>query len=395
MNDPAKIIVDKIEDICDLIVQKDNFYISGHVGPDGDSIGACFGLGLALEKMGKKVQVMLETIHPRFDIIPGRHLLKAKLGDGEEASITDDYVQNSDRFEQNALKADAGNGDRFEQSALEADAGSGDRFEQSALEADAGVSARFDLRSKPTLICVDCADITRLPKECRKLVEKLEYTINIDHHFTNTNFAKYNLVDGQASSTCEMIYRLIESFAECGYELWDEKIASAIYAGMVSDTGGFRFNATSQDTLKAVGKLINMNIPFTEIYTEMVHMRSYTELKLLSRVLENTQQAKDGRIIYCCVSQEMMKNFKDAPDATSQDLEGVVELLLNVRGAEISFLVYDRNEGEAKVSLRSREFNVAEIAKKFGGGGHQLAAGATVKKKIDVFELGWQVLSLL
>jgi len=321
-----------MNDIVDLLLQRDNFYISGHVGPDGDSIGACFGLGLALEKMGKKVQIMLETIHPRFDVIPGRHLLEEKLADGE------------------------------------------------------------------VLICLDCADITRLPKGCKKLAEKLECTLNIDHHYTNTNFAKHNLVDSEASSTCEMIYHLLEFFSERDFDLWDKNIASAVYAGMVSDTGGFRFNATSQDTLKAVGKLINMDIPFTEIYTEMVHMRSYTELKLLARVLENTQLAKDGRIVYCCVNEEMMKNFNNnAPDATSQDLEGVVELLLNVRGAEISFLVYDRDEGEAKISLRSRGVNVAEVAKKFGGGGHQLAAGATVKKKdlLNVSEIGWQVLNLL
>ena len=206
-----------LDAIREILVQKDVFYLAGHVGPDGDSIGSCYALGLALEKMGKKVRVLLAPYHPKYNIIPGRHLLY----EGEEI-----------------------------------------------------VDSAF--------VCMDCADVSRLPGFARQLVEgpfpdgEIPVTVSIDHHYTNTGFAWFNYVDSAASSTCELIFRLLDTFIPI-----DFRIASALYAGLISDTGGFRFNATSPYTLHVAGELISYGINFTEIYTELVHLRTYTELKLL------------------------------------------------------------------------------------------------------------------
>ena len=316
-----------VDEIRALISNRDNFYISGHVNPDGDSIGACFGLGLALEKMGKKVQVLLEAFHSKYTVIPGNHL----IWDG-----TDPLSEPDDA----------------------------------------------------TLICVDCADISRLTGHAKSMAETLSHTICIDHHYSNTSFAKYNFVDGTASSTCEMVYRLLDNFVAL-----NQDIASALYAGMVSDTGGFRHAATSKDTLEAVSNLISLGIPFTEIYTELVHLRTYTEIKLLTRVLNSCRRSQDAQIVHACVPQDMMIGFEGTPDATINDLEGVVEYLLNIRRAKVSLLVYDRGGGEVKISLRSRKINVGAIAQQFGGGGHRLAAGATIKG--NVFEVRDKVLPLI
>ena len=157
---------------------------------------------------------------------------------------------------------------------------------------------------------------------------------------------------------------------------------------MVSDTGGFRFNYTTADSLRAAGNLMSFGIDFTAIYTELMLMRSYAELKLLAKALENTQLS--GNVIHVCVDQDMIKSV---PNALSRDVEGIAELLLNTKDVEISVLLYERENGEIKISLRSRSTNVGEVAKQFGGGGHHLAAGANVKG--NIYEIREQVLALL
>lgn len=309
-----------LDEIKTLLKQNDNFYITSHINPDGDAVGSCFGLGLALQKLGKNVQVILDPFQSRFDIIPGGGLLSKK-------------------------------------------AFSGDIF----------------------LICLDCADISRLIPHCQKLTKSMASVVNIDHHYTNTNFGNLNYVDGNASSTCELVYRLLDNFVKL-----DKDIASALYAGMVSDTGGFRFNSTSSNTLMAAGKLVSCGIDFTAIYTELMLMRSYTEIKILAKVLESTQLSADGKIMHVCVDQNMIKSI---PNALSRDVEGIVEMMLNTRGVEISVLLYEKENGEIKISFRSRNTNVGEVAKKFGGGGHHLAAGANAKG--NIYEIREQVLSLL
>jgi len=307
-----------LDEIRTLLNKNDNFYITSHINPDGDAIGACFGLGMALQKIGKNVQVLLEPFQSRFDIIPGKGLLS------EKAFL-------------------------------------GDVF----------------------LICLDCADIGRLMPDCQNLAESSPYVINIDHHYTNTNFADLNYVDGNASSACQLVYRLLDGYVE-----FDKDIASALYAGMVSDTGGFRFDYTSPETLHAAGKLMSFGVDFTAIYTELMLMRSYAEVKLLAKALENAQLS--GNILHTCVDQDMIKSV---PNALSRDVEGIAELLLNTRGVEISVLLYEKEDGDIKISLRSRNANVGEVAKKFGGGGHHLAAGANAKG--NIYQIREQVLSLL
>ena len=316
-------------EIRDIIGESNDFYITGHINPDGDSIGACFGLGLALEKMGKKVQVLLEPFHHKYDVIPGKHLMRN---------------------------------------------GTGNVFANQH-------------HTDPVLICVDCADTGRLMDEAKKLLETLSCTVNIDHHYSNPQFACYNLVDRDASSTCEMIYQVLDGLVD-----FDKPMAAALYAGMVGDTGGFRHSSTSQETMTVAGKLIALGIPFTKIYTEVLQSRSYTEIKLLARVLDACIRSDGGRIVHVCVTADMMVGLKDAPDATTQDLEGMVEHLLNTRGAKAAFIVYDAGHGEVKISLRSRELNVGDIAQQLGGGGHRLAAGATVKG--NIFEIRDRVLKL-
>ena len=293
-------------------------YIAGHTNPDGDTIGACFGLGMALQKLGITARVLMEPFHPSLQIIPGGHLL-VPVGAGP-------------------------------------------------LLPDALDTAGPPASPPPVLICVDCADERRIGEPARALFPHA-VVVNIDHHYTNTMFGQYNFVDGAASSACELVYRLLHGFVEP-----DRDIATALYAGMVCDTGGFRFNATGPDTLRLAGELISLGIPFTEIYTELIHMRSFVGVRLMGAVIDRLQSHLGGRLYTAAVDAALFA----AHGATPLDMEGVVEFILNIRGAEAAALLYEK-EGEIKVSLRSRRANVGAIALKLGGGGHHLASGATVQ----------------
>ena len=326
--------VNEVNEVRKFIQNYNKFYIAGHIQPDGDSIGACFGLGLALEKLGKKAQVFIEPYHTKYNIIPGNHLIY----DGE---ITLDILGGIDKSDDFAI------------------------------------------------ICLDCADITRLEDPVQELAKaKHSHTLCIDHHYSNTKFARYNYVDGTASSTCEMVYRILSGFMELNCD-----IATALYSGMVTDTGGFRHSSTSEETLRATADLTSIGIPFQEIYRELINLRTYTEVKLLARVLNAVNRSEDAQVVHVCVPKTMLEGFDGTPDASTQDLEGIVEFLLNIRRAKVALLVYERAGGGAKISLRSRRVNVGAIAQQFGGGGHQLAAGAAVSG--DIYEIRDKLLPLL
>jgi len=300
-----------MEKIIQLIKERQNFVLSGHIGPDGDCIGSCFGLAFALEQLGKNVTVVLEPYPQIYDIIPGKEFL-----------YTGDLA---------------------------------------ALDVD-------------VFIALDCADVGRLGI-AQPLFKRAKRTICIDHHKTNTGFAHRNLIEAEASSTSEIVYRIVEQLVKPTAE-----IATAIYAGIVSDTGGFKYSATAPSTLEITAKLISTGIPFTEIYNEMLFTHSFAAGKARGIALGNARQAMDGRITYSHVTQEEMASV----GATVSDMEGNVEYLLTTRGTISSFFAYEKKTpGQVKISFRSHGPDVSNVAIAMGGGGHQLAAAGTVEEKLE------------
>jgi phosphoesterase RecJ-like protein len=295
--------------IRQLLREKDDFVLTGHTNPDGDAVGSCFAMGMALRNAGKRVRVVLERHAQKLHRIPGRDLL----------------------------------------------------CRDSLNELQPGV-----------FMCLDCADANRLG-EAKILLEQAKITACVDHHITNHGFTQYRYINGGASSTCELVYQIL------GADTVDYDIAQALYAGIVTDTDGFRFDSVSSETHLMTAHLISLGIPFTEIYTDLLYQRGLSRTKLLGKILEVCIGRLDGRIIYACVTREMLKSVR----ATSQELEGIVEYLLNIRGAEVSMLAYEQKSPNVKISLRSRHINVGSVAAKIGGGGHRLAAGADAKGDIN------------
>ena len=258
-------------------------------------------------------------------------------------------------------------------------------------------------------IAMDCADAERLGA-ARALFDKAVTTVCIDHHETNPGFAEYNFIDPNASSTAEMVLGIIESLTDI-----DADIATAIYSGIVGDTGGFRYSSTGRSTMEVAARLMETGIPFTDIYSEMLLMHSFEAAKAFGLALGAAGQAMDGRIVYTCITREMLESV----GAESSDMDSVVEYLMNTRGAEVALFLYERHtkakdEPQAcdansetgvndvspcamprkiKVSMRSRGLHVGQVAASLGGGGHRMAAGCTVVGTIE--DVLRQVLALL
>ncbi|MDD5945450.1 MAG: bifunctional oligoribonuclease/PAP phosphatase NrnA [Clostridia bacterium] len=221
----------------------------------------------------------------------------------------------------------------------------------------------FDL-----FISLDCGDEGRLGEFTYLIKNTL--TVNIDHHVSNTYFGRYNFVDGDASSTCELVYRLLDGWCPL-----DKDIAYALYTGIIFDTGCFKHSSTSPFTMQAAAELMTYNIPFTEIQEKLFYSHTPVEAKMLGTAIENMELMCGGSLAVSQLSiEEMEKN-----GGNSKDADAIVSYLKNTDGVDAAVFFYEKKKGEIKASMRSNErVNVSEIAVKFGGGGHVRASGCTL-----------------
>ena len=281
--------------------------ISGHTSPDGDAIGACCALAMSLTELGKDVVVILDAYSENFQAIPTGNLIVNQ--------VDEDYL--------------------------------------------------------PDLyIAVDCGDKQRLGQNA-KLFDETLYTINIDHHKSNTFFGKQNYVDDEASSSSELIFQLLYNYAPI-----DTEIAAAIYAGIVFDTGGFRHSSTSPITMAIVSELMEYDFNFTKIYNSIFHSRKFGEAKIMGVALCNLKEALGGQIVTSIVTEEEIKKC----GVTSDELSEISSYIKGVSQTVASVFMYEKETGVFKVSMRSDEpVDVSIIASKFGGGGHVRASGCTIK----------------
>ena len=218
-------------------------------------------------------------------------------------------------------------------------------------------------------ISCDCASKERMGK-FEELFDKTQETIVIDHHISNIGYAKINFIDANASSASEMVFDVIDAIGNM-----DKAIASAIYAGIIFDTGALRFKSTSPRTMMKISKLMEFGIPFDKIYADMMLTHSYQSAMIFAKAISKMKFVDGLPIIYSFITKEEMDNA----GATRGDLEGAVGYMLNTEGAEVSVLVSEVSENESKASFRSHKFDVNTIASHWGGGGHVNASGATIQ----------------
>jgi bifunctional oligoribonuclease and PAP phosphatase NrnA len=216
---------------------------------------------------------------------------------------------------------------------------------------------------------VDCADGSRSgPRLAQVFPRPLA---SIDHHISNDRFAERNLVDGNAAATAEIIAGLLLD-AGLGF---DATAAQGLYAGIVTDTGQFRFPSTTRRVFEITGHLIDRGADPATASAELYEQESFAKLELLGRFLASFQLECSGRV---CAGFLRLADFSET-GATGEDTEGLVDFARAIEGVEVGLLLEERPNG-TKASLRSKDpaMRVDQIAAAFGGGGHACAAGLNV-----------------
>ncbi len=282
--------------------------IAGHVRPDGDSVGACIGLWHYIRDNFPQIQadIWLEKPDEKFAVLAGF-----------------------------------------------------DAIRQAGEEKDA-----YDL-----FVAVDCA-------VCDRLGDAVQYfvcagrTICVDHHVSNEGYAELNVIDAGASSTCEVLCRMMDP------DKISRETAAALYTGIAHDTGVFQYGCTSPDTMRMAAMLMEKGIAYSHILEETFYKRTYRQNQILGKALLESMRILDGRGVVSVVRRKELAFF----GVTPIDLDGIVSQLRMTEGVEVAIFLYETDNLEYKVSLRSKAVvDVSEVASYFGGGGHVRAAGVTMK----------------
>lgn len=227
---------------------------------------------------------------------------------------------------------------------------------------------RFDV-----FFALDC-NAERLG-DAQKYFEQAVKRINIDHHISNAaGCGDVNFVRPEVGSTSELVYDLI--LGEGNEKLLDAELAKAIYTGIIHDTGVFQYSNTTPKTMETGAKLIGYGFNFTKLIEETFYQKSYIQTLVLGHALKESMLLLDGKCIVSCITKADMEHF----GVNHQDFDGIVNQLRNIRGVHCAIFMYETDEKEYKVSLRSDEHvDAAKTAGVFGGGGHIRAAGCTMQ----------------
>jgi len=299
--------MNKLTRIAREIGKRDDYLLVGHAIPDGDCIGSLIGLYLALQSLRKKVRILLQDPVPYIY----RYLV------GSEAVLSPKQLN------------------------------------------DPIVNVIF----------LDCSDEERTGDKVVVMLEDRNFTINIDHHQSNTMFGNLNYVNVKASSTAELVYELIDQLR---IEISSD-IAHALYVGILQDTGSFQHNSTTSATFRTAAALMDKGVDLDLIKLNLFESKSKAEVRLLSLALQNINFNSNGKVAW------MILNYDDVKAIGALDIcpEGIINNCLTIQGVEVGLLFREISPGLIKVGFRSKgEVDVSAIAAEFGGGGHRRAAGA-------------------
>ena len=293
--------------LAELLEGKTSVAIGGHVRPDGDCVGACMGLYQYLRDNYRDVEtdVYLEEIPSHFSFVEGTGDIRHQVEPGKT----------------------------------------------------------YDL-----FICLDCGDAERLGFS-RPLFESAGQTFCVDHHISNQAFADENYIVPDASSTSELVFRLLD----CGRIT--RGIAEALYIGIVHDTGVFQYSCAGPETFRTAAALLEKGVDAPSIIERTYYEKSYAQNQILGRALLESIVFMHGQCIFSSVSQAVMRFY----GVTPKELDGIVSQLRITKGVEVAIFLYEQESNVYKVSLRSKEkVDVSRVAAYFGGGGHVKAAGCTM-----------------
>ena len=222
------------------------------------------------------------------------------------------------------------------------------------------------------LVVVDCAARNRMPEALQSLVGRLP-TLVIDHHPTNTRFGDAQWIDPSASSTGEMIWRLAR---QAGWPL-NRRIAEALWVALITDTGRFAYESTSPATMTCAADLLAHGVRTAWLNEQIYTLFDWRVLQLRKRAYDTLETWQEG----CVTVVSLAHNDFAATGCTKADAEDIIEIPRSVRGSQVALFLYETEPRATvtRVSIRTRPpLDAIALAKRYGGGGHHRAAGATV-----------------
>jgi phosphoesterase RecJ-like protein len=302
-----------IDRIIDIINSNKTFLIASHIRLDGDALGSELALYHALRDMGKNVSIYNRDATPElYTFLPGSDEIIHRLD-----SVND-----------------------------------------------------FD-----AAFLLDCSDIERVGEEAG-LIESLQTVINIDHHISNDYFSEISLVDVDASSTGEILYRILEKLGV----IITKDIAVNLYTAVLTDTGAFRYSNTGRGTFAVAAKLVEAGADPRGIAERIYETKPIAQIRLLGealKTLEIEEHTETGSIV---ISQHMLRDTGALPEYT----EGFVDIIRSISDIEVAVLFHEMSEHYYKVSLRSKgKADVEKIARAFGGGGHINASACRMSGDLE------------
>jgi len=290
-----------------------NILIISHVNPDGDTLGASVAMFLALSKKYPQKEIVVTSLNfvpELYEFIPSVD------------KIT--FIENINR----------------------------DKL--------------FDVA-----IAVDVASKDRMTKALN-LFENSKIKINIDHHKTNNLYGNINLVEADASSASEVVFKFLKN---SGFEI-DEDIAVCIYTGIMTDTGSFKYENTSKKTFEIASELISLGANPCKISQAYYDCRPKAMVSLHAYAVCNATFLFNDKVAYTYITEDIFEKCH----AKDEHTDGIAELLRQVKTVELAFVLKETEIGHTKISMRSKLIDCAKLCEKYNGGGHAHAAGCTIKR---------------
>lgn len=224
------------------------------------------------------------------------------------------------------------------------------------------------------VVSTDVADAKLLGKELSCYADKVQ--LCLDHHETNTDFAQKTYVDAQACAAAEVIERLLK----CMNIRIDKNIANALYTGICTDSGCFRYSNTTAETHRIAAELIEYGAEHAKINRLMFETKSRGRVDLERRVIESMRFYADGQCVVAYVTEDMLAQS----GIDRSDTDGIAAIPKQIEGVKIAITVNEHKGEKFKISVRSTDdVNSATICERMGGGGHRAAAGCALNGTLE------------
>ncbi len=239
--------------------------------------------------------------------------------------------------------------------------------------------AQLLIANAEVIFCLDFSNLKRINELGDMVNISTAKKVMIDHHLEPEHFSDFEKWDVSSASTAELIYELIVELGDKA--LIDESIANCLYAGLMTDTGGFRHNNTTHKEFEVASELVSRGAKPSEVAKNIYDTNSLERLRLTGYVLsQKLIVLPEFSTAYMTITWEELNRF----GAQTGDTEGLVNYGLSIKGIKMAVLMYDRRE-EIKLSFRSlADFDVNALARKhFEGGGHKNASGGQSKLSLE------------